>query len=570
MDVSLLLLYLIDLFFSDCFDFAYHAGSGGGSAYEYTYSRSNTVRRINVSMYRCIDIYRFVLLYLIVHPTFFDICIQGGSGGGRIYIKTNATLTIDGRVSSNGGDGGSYNGWGGGGGSGGSILIEAVTLAGRGSIEAKGGKPTASAAGGGSGGHVALHHEQNVTNTAFVSVPVLSVSVYAYGGWSSSASSTCGGAASGTVFERHGVWSVLRLDNNDSPAADNSKTPLPLDLAGIVDDSMSSWTWYGPVVWAVISHRTHVELRDAVGSGTAFHAWYLDLSTDSTIYGAIADIHFHEASLHGDVTTTSSMTLSSDALGWPSSSSQNRNNASLSSLQIHETCQLSCSSCPVTVETNGTAAVEGDISALTMVMHVGKQVILGSTSSEITLSGTLVSIRSETDSVLLDGDLSCTGSSCTVSLYAPALVDVTGSLSCSELSCILLSTSGNATHISGDITASGTWGKVTLVSQYTDITGLVTASSISIETNADMTVSSDAVIHTDERGHSENSGTGAGGRTTSYVSCCSSTDSSGAGGGHGGDGGTSCGKGSRISSYPIGGSAYGSTTYPTTYGKIAM
>ncbi len=61
-----------------------------------------------------------------------------GGGGGAIHLVVNDTFTVDGIVSTNGGDGG--NGWrGGGGGSGGSIWIETAAITGNGTIRANGG-----------------------------------------------------------------------------------------------------------------------------------------------------------------------------------------------------------------------------------------------------------------------------------------------------------------------------------------------------------------------------------------------------------------------------------------------
>lgn len=70
----------------------------------------------------------------------------GGGGGGAILIASSGTITVNGGIYANGGNGGIYMyGWdnltypGGGGGSGGAIRLVADKIAGNGSIEAKGG-----------------------------------------------------------------------------------------------------------------------------------------------------------------------------------------------------------------------------------------------------------------------------------------------------------------------------------------------------------------------------------------------------------------------------------------------
>lgn len=81
----------------------------------------------------------------------------GGRGGGKIRLSVLGTLTVDGTISADGGNGGSvpsqwYTGLAGGG-SGGSIWINADTLVGSGEVSAKGG----TGAGGGGGGRIAIY-----------------------------------------------------------------------------------------------------------------------------------------------------------------------------------------------------------------------------------------------------------------------------------------------------------------------------------------------------------------------------------------------------------------------------
>ncbi|MQL81421.1 hypothetical protein Taro_013890 [Colocasia esculenta] len=84
----------------------------------------------------------------------------GGDGGGRIMLKVNDTLYVDGSVTAEGGEGGLQ----GGGGSGGSIKVHALKLKGKGTISAAGGRGW----GGGGGGRISLncYSIQDVTVTA--------------------------------------------------------------------------------------------------------------------------------------------------------------------------------------------------------------------------------------------------------------------------------------------------------------------------------------------------------------------------------------------------------------------
>ena len=147
----------------------------------------------------------------------------GGRGGGRIHIRSDSMLVIEGRISADGANGGWKDGYygydpGGGGGSGGSILIEALNVTGGGIVRSNGGSPVKASAGGGSGGRVAFHLESTVSSME--SAPSLSVSVEALGGWSSASSSSCGGGAAGTIFERHSNWTILRISNLANTAAE--------------------------------------------------------------------------------------------------------------------------------------------------------------------------------------------------------------------------------------------------------------------------------------------------------------------------------------------------------------
>ena len=86
--------------------------------------------------------------------------VQGGAGGGAIIINVAGTLTINGNISANGGNGMKPSPYwpASGGGSGGSVYITTNTLTGSGLITANGGE---SKAGGGAGGRIAVYYESN-------------------------------------------------------------------------------------------------------------------------------------------------------------------------------------------------------------------------------------------------------------------------------------------------------------------------------------------------------------------------------------------------------------------------
>ena len=82
----------------------------------------------------------------------------GGAGGGGVRVAVLGTLTVDGRISADGGGG---LGEGSGGGSGGSIWLTAGTLSGSGRISANGGAGIG-LGGGGGGGRIALYYTTNI------------------------------------------------------------------------------------------------------------------------------------------------------------------------------------------------------------------------------------------------------------------------------------------------------------------------------------------------------------------------------------------------------------------------
>ena len=136
---------------------------------------------------------------------------DGGPGGGAIRLNVLGTLTVNGLIQSNGGDGFNWiDSHRGGGGSGGSIWIETGTLAGNGLIQSNGGNSYGSTiGGGGAGGRIAVYY----TNIAY------SGTINAYGG----IGYQIGGA--GTVYYKQASQTNgnLTIDNNNQ---DGVYTPL--------------------------------------------------------------------------------------------------------------------------------------------------------------------------------------------------------------------------------------------------------------------------------------------------------------------------------------------------------
>ena len=129
----------------------------------------------------------------------------GGAGGGEVKLDVHGTLTLDGRVSANGRDGGLNSG----GGAGGSVLLHVGTLAGAGTITADGGAGNG-LAGGGGGGRVSISFYTNL----------FSGSVRATGGGGASP----GGA--GTVYWRQTGTTNKWLVVNNGGLANANFTPL--------------------------------------------------------------------------------------------------------------------------------------------------------------------------------------------------------------------------------------------------------------------------------------------------------------------------------------------------------
>jgi len=141
---------------------------------------------------------------------------QGGYGGGALKMNVSGTLTVNGRLSANGGNGG----YSAGGGSGGSLNLQNISfLTGNGVISANGGSTTGTAGGGG-GGRIAM----NCVSNNFAG------QITAYGG-----SGQFAGSA-GTIYQTVPGVKTLIVDNGglastSTPlAASFGLPPSPFDL----------------------------------------------------------------------------------------------------------------------------------------------------------------------------------------------------------------------------------------------------------------------------------------------------------------------------------------------------
>lgn len=155
-----------------------------------------------------------------------DFSNIGGAGGGVILLTTN-TLTVNGNLSSNGGDS-TANGSGGG--SGGSILIYVTSLAGNGSIHVDGGSGSMlgsdNIGGGGSGGRIAVHFYQNSFNGSMSSI-----------GGSCGDGTPAGAGGPGTVFTMDYTTGYRRL------SISNGKHPLVTYPITSMASTRGSYAW---------------------------------------------------------------------------------------------------------------------------------------------------------------------------------------------------------------------------------------------------------------------------------------------------------------------------------------
>ena len=132
-----------------------------------------------------------------------------GSGGGVIRLDVTGDLSLDGRISANGGEGISQRFYSG---AGGSIWISAARMTGSGLVEANGAEAPAIAYLGGGGGRVAM----TVGEGGFAD---WRGHAHAYGGGKATASNPSG--AAGTVYLKDGnSQGIVLIDNNGENAGE--------------------------------------------------------------------------------------------------------------------------------------------------------------------------------------------------------------------------------------------------------------------------------------------------------------------------------------------------------------
>lgn len=183
---------------------------------------------------------------------------RGGHGGGVLRVAVSGRFTLDGRLSANGGTGGSYDT----GGAGGSVWVSAGTLAGSGTYR----DATISADGasgyysGGGGGRVAVHYG------ALEGFRIDPLTVTAHGGTSRTNGSRHGG--SGTVFSQAASQPNGRLQIHSPAGRLASFGPTPITASGGSDSfdelylSGSTWARAGTLdVSGAVTVRDDVSLE---------------------------------------------------------------------------------------------------------------------------------------------------------------------------------------------------------------------------------------------------------------------------------------------------------------------
>ncbi|XP_020083970.1 uncharacterized protein LOC109707240 isoform X3 [Ananas comosus] len=165
----------------------------------------------------------------------------GGDGGGRVMLKVDKSLLIDGSILAEGGVGG-LNG---GGGSGGSIIIHAFKLTGNGTISAAGGNGW----GGGGGGRISVDCysiQQDVTITV-------------HGGESFGCPDN--GGAAGTVYDRS--LQTLKVSNNNfTTRTDTPLLDFPVTILWSNVYVESNARALVPLLWSRVQVKGQIKLLD--------------------------------------------------------------------------------------------------------------------------------------------------------------------------------------------------------------------------------------------------------------------------------------------------------------------
>ena len=155
------------------------------------------------------------------------------TGGGRVKLKVLGILSNDGSIKADGQDSASSPNNYLMGGSGGSVLIDAKTITGTGTITANGANtngstPTCS---GGGGGRIALYYEQ--IGGVFASTASMFSKLQAFGGLCS-ASATANNGGAGTIFLKSSSESYGdMIINNNSVVTGSSYSTTPLNVPAV-------------------------------------------------------------------------------------------------------------------------------------------------------------------------------------------------------------------------------------------------------------------------------------------------------------------------------------------------
>jgi len=149
---------------------------------------------------------------------------KGGNGGGKIFLDIAGTLTLDGSLSANGGNGVYLGGQGNpaGGGSGGTVRVAAGSFDGAGSITANGGNGL-TGGGSGAGGRIAIHYDSE-TFSGTLSAR----------GSHTAGSGDLGGA--GTIFLKENGTAVFDLTVDNGGTLPDEFTPIDPDAQFAGDD----------------------------------------------------------------------------------------------------------------------------------------------------------------------------------------------------------------------------------------------------------------------------------------------------------------------------------------------
>ena len=173
--------------------------------------------------------------------------IEGGQGGGAIYLKVLSVLLIDGAIQANGGD--SFGSVGGGG-SAGSVWIDCNIFKGMGNITANGGSTFSGwKGGGGAGGRIAVHFNYNQTYHG----------TYQIHGGGAGTHGDPGGPGTAFLYNRVEKHRTLYVNNNNRKT--NREPDLLYDYSDLSADRFKAW---------ILPQASDVEFANPDGSGYSF------------------------------------------------------------------------------------------------------------------------------------------------------------------------------------------------------------------------------------------------------------------------------------------------------------